>query len=51
MQLNSKLKLYLGTSEFYKRVGIIAVPIALQSLISIGVTKIGLTIPPCGVPL
>lgn len=37
MQLNSKLKLYLGTSEFYKRVGIIAVPIALQSLISIGV--------------
>lgn len=29
--------MYIGTQEFYKRVGIIAVPIALQSLISIGV--------------
>lgn len=36
MQLK-KLKIYIGTQEFYKRVGIIAVPIALQSLISIGV--------------
>ena len=41
MQLNSKLKLYLGTSEFYKRVGIIAVPIALQlSLIHIWIREI-----------
>ena len=37
MHLNRKLRLYLGTAEFYKRVGIIAIPIALQSLISIGV--------------
>lgn len=37
MQLKKKLKMYIGTQEFYKRVGIIAVPIALQSLISIGV--------------
>lgn len=37
MQLINKLKLYIGTPEFYRRVGIIAVPIALQSLISIGV--------------
>lgn len=37
IQLNSRLKEYLGTSEFYKRVGCIAIPIALQSLISIGV--------------
>ena len=44
MQLNSKLKLYLGTSEFYKRVGIIAVPIALQSLISIGVNMMDLSL-------
>lgn len=35
--LNRKLRLYLGTAGFYKRVGIIAIPIALQSLISIGV--------------
>lgn len=37
MRLKNRLKLYIGTREFYKRVGIIAIPIALQSLISIGV--------------
>ena len=33
MHLNRKLRLYLGTAEFYKRVGIIAIPVALQSLV------------------
>lgn len=37
MRLGNRIKLYIGTLDFYKRVGIIAVPIALQSLISIGV--------------
>ena len=43
MHLNRKLRLYLGTAEFYKRVGIIAIPIALQSLISIGVNTVSYT--------
>ena len=45
MHLNRKLRLYLGTAEFYKRVGIIAIPIALQSLISIGVNMMDTVMP------